>query len=171
MQHLLDALSERFRRTNLIIVKRRLPNLKKIFSTLSFGERGQNTSDTVSDVSAGAIVLPMKVVHPSFQTKVIYTKSSGSSLLFHPTACKTLNQITMLLHLICQFMNWTSSMCQTFLFKSGYLVWRLIVQSCLNLIFQEGKETDVLFFPEITQNFLLRQVEFCIAWLKRSYNN
>ena len=95
---------------------------KKKFSTLSFGERGQNTSDTVSDASAGAIVLPMKVVHPSFQTKVIYTKSSGSSLLFHPTACKTLNQITMLLHLICQFMNWTSSMCQTFLFKSGYLV-------------------------------------------------
>ncbi|MCH2287096.1 MAG: hypothetical protein MK481_06550 [SAR324 cluster bacterium] len=54
----------------------------KLFATLSFAERRQNTSDTVSDASAGAIVLPVKVVHPSFQTKVIYTKSSASSWLF-----------------------------------------------------------------------------------------
>ena len=40
---------------------------------------------------------------------------------------------------------------------------RWIVQSCLSLIFQKGKETTVLVFPEITQNLHLRQVEFGIA--------
>jgi len=39
----------------------------------------------------------------------------------------------------------------------------LNVQLFLSLIFQKGKETAVLCFPEITQNLHLRQVEFGIA--------
>ena len=48
------------------LVKSQLPNLKKLFATVPFAERPQNTSGTVSDASTGAIVLPVKVVNPSF---------------------------------------------------------------------------------------------------------
>ena len=51
----------------------------------------------------------------------------------------------------------------SFLFKKCYLVLPWIVQCRLSLIFQKGKETAVLVFPEITQNFHLRQGEFGIA--------
>ena len=48
------------------LAKRLRPNLQKLFATVSFAERRQNTSDIVLDASVGAIVLPVKVVHPSF---------------------------------------------------------------------------------------------------------
>jgi len=82
MEHLLDALLEKIKANESNLVKRWLPNLLKLFATLSFAELRQNTSDTVSEASAGQIVSPVKVVHPSFQPKVIYTTSSASSRQF-----------------------------------------------------------------------------------------
>ena len=64
------------------LVKSRLLNLKKLFAKLSLAELRQEAPYTILDSSAGSIVFTVKIVHPSFQKKVTYTKSSASSWLF-----------------------------------------------------------------------------------------
>ena len=80
----------------------------------------------------------------------------------HPTAGKEVKQITIHLHPLCHFVHWTSSMYQTFLFKSFFC----LTMDCTiltNINFPKREKTAVLVYPEITQNFNFRQVEFDIA--------